>query len=234
MDPQNTPPGQPQPLPGGTRTTKLRERVLDQVRTDISTGIITEGTVLSAPTIARTLGVSTTPVREAMMDLVTDGLVEAVKNTGFRVTHMSSAALDHLTQVRLMLEPPAMHLIDATTIAAHHHALTQHADACTAAAHAHDLHEYLRHDRKFHTALLSCTGNPELVTLAANLRVRTRMYGLAALVNTRQLALAAHEHHQLITLLHQGDTATAETLLATHISHARGKWATGIAAPQAD
>ena len=64
----------------------LRESVTESLRAAIIAGTLKEGTLYSAPALAAAFGVSATPVREAMMDLTREGLVETVKNKGFRIT----------------------------------------------------------------------------------------------------------------------------------------------------
>ncbi len=209
------------------RPFKLRETVLGKLRTAIVTGELAEGALVSAPTLGHTLGVSATPVREAMMDLAREGLVDTVKNKGFRVTAMSEKELDDLAQIRLLLEPPAMHWIAGKIPADALRELTELADTCTRAAENEDLEEYLRTDREFHAQLLSFAGNTQLVDLATTLRMRTRMYGLRALAGEGLLAATSREHHELLRLVAAGDAVSAERLLAQHIGHARELWATG-------
>lgn len=209
------------PLSPLRRPLNLRETVLEQLRTAIITGELAEGTLVSAPSLGTTLGVSATPVREAMMDLAREGLVETVKNKGFRITTMSEQALDDLTQLRMLIEPPAMHLIPDDIPESAYEDLIQLADVCLAAAERDDLNEYLRNDRAFHAGLLGLTQNAQLVELAASLRVRTRLYGIGRLANEGRLAGSAREHHELIRLLRAGDRAAAERVLGHHISHAR-------------
>ncbi len=67
-------------LPRLDRPQNLRETVLTRLRTAIITGDLAEGQLVSAPVLGQQLGVSATPVREAMMDLSREGLVETVKN----------------------------------------------------------------------------------------------------------------------------------------------------------
>lgn len=209
------------------RPLNLRETVLEQLRTAIITGDLAEGTLVSAPTLGQTLGVSATPVREAMMDLAREGLVETVKNKGFRITRMSDKDLDDLAQIRLLLEPRAMHLVIGNIPEDAYEELTRLADACFRAAEREDLGEYLRHDREFHARVLSFSGNRQLVELATTLRLRTRLYGIALLARKGRLADSAREHQELIRLLREGDGAAAEALLVKHIGHARAIWATG-------
>lgn len=216
------------------RPLNLRETVLEQLRTAIVTGRLQEGEVVSAPVLGQALGVSATPVREAMMDLAREGLVETIKNKGFRITSMSEKDLDDLAQIRLLLEPPAIRLVAGQLPEAAISDLTRLADACLSAAEREDLEEYLRDDREFHALALSHTGNPQLVELATSLRARTRLYGIGLLAREGRLADSAREHHRLIDLLASGDGAGAEHLLREHISHARSIWATGGTAPDPD
>ncbi|WP_336658742.1 GntR family transcriptional regulator [Leucobacter sp. USHLN153] len=210
-----------------TRPLSLRETVLEQLRTAIITGRISEGEIVSAPALGASLGVSATPVREAMMDLAREGLVETLKNKGFRVTTMSEGDLDDLTQIRLLLEPPAMGLVAGNIPENALPGLQRLADACLKAAEQGDLEAYLRNDREFHALVLSFTRNAQLVELATSLRRRTRLYGIGTLSREGRLADSAREHHELIDLLVAGDGDRAEALLRHHISHARSLWATG-------
>jgi DNA-binding transcriptional regulator YhcF (GntR family) len=63
----------------------LREKVLQQVRAEIISGQSGPGTMYSVPTLATCLGISTTPVREALLELSRGGLVEPMRNRGFKV-----------------------------------------------------------------------------------------------------------------------------------------------------
>lgn len=208
------------------RPQKLRDTVLEHLRTAIIIGELAEGTLVSAPSLGQELGVSATPVREAMMELSREGLVETVKNKGFRITGMSGKDLDDLAQIRLLLEPPAMRLIAGRIPEEEYADLQQRADACLRAAQDQDLTAYLREDRQFHARILSFTGNRQLVELVTSLRLRTRLYGIRVLAGQGMLEASARDHHELIRLLRAGDGEAAERLMEAHISHARPFWAT--------
>src|SRR3954470_11176919 len=75
----------------------LREQVSHALRAALIAGELRPGVVYSAPVLAAGFGVSATPVREAMLDLAKEGLVEVVRNKGFRVTELSDRDLDELT-----------------------------------------------------------------------------------------------------------------------------------------
>ena len=216
-----------------TRPLSLRETVLEQLRTAIITGRLPEGELVSAPALGQALGVSATPVREAMMDLAREGLVETLKNKGFRVTTLGDRDLDDLAQIRLLLEPPAMRFVVGQISEAELPGLQRLADSCLRAAERADLEAYLRNDREFHARVLSFTGNEQLVELASSLRRRTRLYGIGSLAREGRLVDSAREHHELVELLVAGDAAAAETLLSEHISRSRTLWAAGTASESA-
>lgn len=219
------------PFTSVERPLNLRETVLEQLRTAIITGELAEGTLVSAPALGQALGVSATPVREAMMDLAREGLVETVKNKGFRITSMSEKDLDDLAQIRLLIEPPTMRLVAGKVTDEKHAELSRLADACLYAAEHANLEEFLRNDRDFHAEVLALTGNPHLVELATSLRRRTRLYGITALARDGHLADSAREHQELILLLRAGDGVGAEHLMRAHIGHSRNLWATGAEEP---
>ncbi|GAA1820936.1 GntR family transcriptional regulator [Brevibacterium celere] len=214
-------------LPRLDRPQNLRQSVLNSLRTAIITGELAEGQLVSAPVLGEQLGVSATPVREAMMDLSREGLVETVKNKGFRVTTMTEKDLDDLAQIRLLVEPPVMHAVAANITEEAFPELMRIADACTRGAAEEDLTAYLANDREFHAQVLAFADNPQLTELATSLRQRTRLYGIAGLAKEGKLVDSAREHHELIRLLRDRDGAGAEALLRAHIGHARSIWATG-------
>ena len=86
-------------LPSFHQQSSLREQVADALRAHLVSGRMRPGVLYSAPKLAAEFGVSATPVREAMLDLVSEGLVDVVRNKGFRVTHLSDAELDAMQPV---------------------------------------------------------------------------------------------------------------------------------------
>lgn len=205
----------------------LRSSVTDALRSAIILGDLVEGTVYSAPALAAPMGVSATPVREAMMDLAREGLVTTMKNKGFRITEMNGADLEEQTQVRQLLEGPAMRALAGHIPADELEQLQQLAERIADHARESDLHAYLLGDRDFHARLLEHTGNRRLVELTTRLRGQTRMRALRALADSGRLVDSALEHHRLLELLAEGDGEGAYELIVLHIGHASRLWSTG-------
>jgi DNA-binding GntR family transcriptional regulator len=210
------------PLPGRR---SLREEITQALRAAVITGHLRPGTVYSVPTLATQFGVSPTPVREAILDLAKEGLVAIAKNKGFRVNGLTDAELDQISEIRALLEVPVVSRLAGKLGPAQLDSLDALAQSIVDAAKHADLTAYLEADTAFHAALLGMGGNAMLVELVTDLRNRTRLFGLDALVHSGRLTDSAGEHVALVTLLRRGDAAQAATLMRRHLGHVRGIWA---------
>lgn len=203
----------------------VREQVRDILHAQVQTGELEAGAIYSAVVLAEQLGVSATPVREALMDLENAGLVEAVRNRGYRVRTISEADLDEIVAVRTLLEVPAMNLVLENASTAEIEALRPLAERITDAARRKDPTGFLVADSAFHTALLQLAGSPRLVKVVSELRGQTHLLGLRGLSASGDLESSGHEHTELVEALASGDAARAREVMRHHLQHARGIWA---------
>jgi DNA-binding GntR family transcriptional regulator len=206
---------------------RLRDQVAHALRAALISGELRPGVVYSAPALAADFGVSATPVREAMLDLAREGLVEAVRNKGFRVTELTERDLDDYTEIRALIEIPTVVQVTRTATAEQLEALRPQAQAIVAAARKHDLIGYLEADRQFHLDVLALGGNARLVETVGDLRKRSRLYGLNRLDQRGELVSSAEEHLELLDLMIAGDTAAVEACMTRHLGHIRSLWAEG-------
>ncbi|GGR84778.1 GntR family transcriptional regulator [Streptomyces sp. MBT70] len=209
----------------GGRRSSYRERVADALRAALIAGELRPGEVYSAPSLAARFGVSATPVREAMLDLAKEGLVDTVPNKGFRVTVVSDRQLDEYTQIRALIEIPTVVALARTADRVSLEALRPAAREIVQAAAAGDLIAYVEADTRFHLGLLALAGNAHLVEVVADLRGRSRLYGLTALVRTGRLLASAEEHLELLDALLERDEQAVDAIMTRHLGHVRGLWA---------
>ena len=204
----------------------LRAQVADAVRAALVAGQMPPGEVYSAPQLAEQFAVSVTPVREALLELVRDGLLVAVRNRGFRVAEPSDDELDATSEVRLLLEPAAAERAarqPSERRAAAEGELRGAARAVSAAAEAGDAVAHVRTDRAFHAALLDLGGNPVLTETVLRLRDRSRVHG-GGEVTRQVLERAAAEHDAIVDLVLAGDAAGAAAALTRHVRRVRREW----------
>lgn len=203
----------------------VRARVTEALRAAIVTGNLEAGQVYSAPRLGAQLGVSATPVREAMLDLVKEGLVRTVRNKGFEVLAPSPAALHDILEVRLLLEVPTLRrLTERGVREADLAGLLTLAEETVSTAEALDIVGHVAADLRFHLALLNLWGNDEITESVRALRSRSRLAGLWSSGNHETMIASAHEHVLLLDLLRDRDAHAAAELMESHINRVTSLW----------
>ncbi|OON39668.1 GntR family transcriptional regulator [Izhakiella australiensis] len=209
------------------RQTNLRDQALSILKLRLVSGDLAPGQIYSASALAEELGVSNSPVREAMLTLVNQGLMEAVRNRGFRVLPLSDKERHNIYELRMLLEVPSM----AKLAGMKEKIITRKAEFAAIAANMvnfareGDIVGYLEMDRQFHLGLLAILENEQLVTIVENLRDQSRQYGLKALRETGGLIKSAEEHQPILEAMAAGDETLTASLMTAHLTHLVGDWA---------
>jgi DNA-binding GntR family transcriptional regulator len=178
----------------------LRERIL--------AGDLPRGTRLRQASLAEELGVSRTPLREALRRLSTEGLVEFSPNRGATVSELDFGDMRHAWAARVALEPGAARL-----------AAERRAIAAQRAS-QHDREAGYAANREFHLALAAASGNPHLTRFAEMLwvpRIGVPIYEAQAGERAGTLAWA-EEHERITDAVAAGDAGLAEHLTRTHVA----------------
>ncbi|CAM3408574.1 GntR family transcriptional regulator [Isoptericola cucumis] len=202
----------------------IRSRVRETLREAMVAGELEPGAVYSAPVLAQRLGVSATPVREAMMELTQEGLVETIRQRGYRVVGLSDRALDEILQLRELIEVPTVGRVAALATPEQVRALRPLADRIDETASAGELQEFVAADTAFHTEVLAIAGNARLVEEVRRLRGMSRLLGLQTLHEEGRLVATIRDHHDLLDLLDAADVGGAESWMRRHLAHVRGIW----------
>jgi DNA-binding GntR family transcriptional regulator len=193
----------------------LREQVLQQVRAEIISGQSMPGSMYSVPTLAASLGVSTTPVREALLELARSGLIEPMRNRGFKVVEPTLTELRNLFDLREVLE------LHAATIVARKKKnlkeLVRFADQVARAVKNEDIRLYLEADRTFHQLLTAAAENERLTEMVMGLRDQMRLYGIKSRAGLTRQNKSAEEHYQILELAMAGEEDALTSLLRRHI-----------------
>jgi DNA-binding GntR family transcriptional regulator len=199
----------------------LRRQAYRAIRARIVKGEIAPGQIYTVAHFASRLGVSVTPVREALLDLINEGLIEVVRTRGFRVVKLSKKDLDEIFDLRTLLEAPTVARL-ARRLSAEEMAecrrLEEEIEECAASD---DWMGFVETDRQFHLRLLEAYGSKRLVDMVARLRDQSRFHGIRALAQAGELGRTAQEHRLILDAIERGDAAEAEGLMRRHIEHAR-------------
>ncbi|HEX6525675.1 MAG TPA: GntR family transcriptional regulator [Streptosporangiaceae bacterium] len=207
-------PGAPAFLTGAAGALPSRTvAVLGAIKHAILAGELRPGQALVESDLAERLGVSKTPVREALKTLAGAGLVTMSPYKGATVRVVGDDEARHLYDVRLLLEPEAL---SRSVIGGNDWARAR--AALARADHATDLAERSLANRDFHAALYAGCGNPLLISMLADLRDQTALVSATSWRQNPSWECEAAEHLAVLEAAEAGEAAKAAGLLRAHIT----------------
>jgi DNA-binding GntR family transcriptional regulator len=193
--------------------------VLEAIKHAILAGELKPGQPLVETDLAEVLGVSKTPVREALKTLAGAGLVIMNPYKGAAVRVVDDEQARHVYDARLLIEPEAL----ARAVTSRHDWLPAH-QALHRADHAADQAERSLANRDFHRELYAGCGNPLLIRMLDDLRDQTALVSAAAWrhepdwLQTPSWEHEAAEHRAVLQAAEDGDAEGAAALLRGHIA----------------
>jgi DNA-binding GntR family transcriptional regulator len=200
------------------RRASLGDQVYLEILQRIQQGSIPTGTRLRDTAIAAELGVSRTPVREALVRLAREGILAAAIGRGFRLSPLDPGELREIGSILAALEPLALEQSPEPT----GDRLERLAEVVRRLEQTRgDVAACVELDDEFHRILLEACPNRRLLDLVATLRRSLRRYLHHYLQRGGRVSLSSLQHGKILDALGKGDTAAARLLLER-------KWRRGI------
>jgi len=211
----------------------LRQRAYEHIHRMIATGELAAGSQVSELSLARRIGISRTPVREAIRRLAAEGLVEQVPRFGTIVRTPDRRELAELYEIREALEGYAAGKAAAAVGQADLVILQGLCDEMAVvgrevrhrgvrAAEGDLLERFLAADLGFHLVVLRAAGNRRLARLTADTQVLTRIFGLRRQTHHLPVIRDAYRfHRRVLRALAAHDTAGARRWVARHIRRSK-------------
>ena len=196
----------------------LADAVARAVRDGVAAGQLVPDTTYSVYQLADLLGVSRSPVREGLLRLAEAGLVEILRNRGFRVLPPRAADVEEIIGIRLALEPPAARAAALTGTDTDHDAIRTALATMAAAAGRDDETAFWAADRTLHDLLLRAAGKPRTAAIVDGLRSTTALLGPPTTASGRTLARIHAEHEPVVAAVLARDGATAFTAMHAHLT----------------
>lgn len=197
----------------------LRDVVFKTLRQAILTGELKPGERLMEIHLANKLGVSRTPIREAIRQLELEGLVIMVPRKGAQVASITEKSLTDVLEVRLALEKLAVELACKRISYEQKEFLREKLIEFEELAGTDDLSNVARADVAFHDAIFSATGNMRLGQMVNNLAEQMYRYRFEYIKDKSGHKKLVAEHRQIFDAIIKGDTEAATREISTHIKN---------------
>ena len=205
------------------RDTSLSKLVKGDIEALILKGVLIPGQRISEPDVASRLQVSRVPVREALRELESSGLVISRKHSGVFVRQLDATEVRDLYQMRGLLDGFAGRCV-ATLPLEKREALAGllsiSVDTMRRAATAHDVQGYYAENLRFHWAIMVAAGNQQLLESYRGLVQKLHLSRLENLSQDMGMQVSIAEHAEIVEALCATNAARCEALLAQHVGDA--------------
>jgi DNA-binding GntR family transcriptional regulator len=191
------------------------------IRNAIIEGRLEPGRRLKEEELARELGISRTPVREALLMLQAEDLVVASPNRGATVRVHDAADLDDLYELRALLEGHAARRAAERVSGVELDSLRESCDRFEALSPDDDLPGLVRENLFFHNTILEVSASTRLATMVRKVIELPLVYNSYRWYSPEQKRLSVHYHRQIVKALTAADADRAELIMKEHLFEAR-------------
>ncbi len=195
------------------RSESLATQAYFEIRRAIREGAITRAQFFSEAEFAQSLGVSRTPVREALLDLFREGIVEIVPKRGFRLVELDEGAIEEIRLVRICLERLVVSRL--CSIATDKDIAELRGIASGVGAEDNDM---FGTDESFHMRMAEIAQLPHVRNILMGIRGKMYLITSGARIAKLRNQTVVSEHHALLDRIAERDAAAAESAITQHIT----------------
>ena len=206
----------------------LHEEAVHRLRDLIVQGELAPGARLNERVLCEKLGISRTPLREAIKLLAAEGLVDLLPNRGALVAALDTGRLAETLQVMGALEGLAGELACRHASEARIADIRRLHEKMLAMHERGDLAGYFRHNQAIHQSIVEASGNPVLANLYRQLNTSARRARYMANLSRERWDAAVREHEAILTALEARDVRTLKRLLRDHLANKLASVMTGL------
>jgi DNA-binding GntR family transcriptional regulator len=207
----------------------MTSQLIVHFRDRILAGTYPPGSALRQDTLASEFGTSKIPVREALVHLQSEGLVDIYPNRGFQVRPLTTTELDEVFSLRMQIEPAAVALGAKLALAADHEAAGAALDELNDALQAEEFSSSGRLNRAFHLLLIVPRVQPVASDILSRLHTLAQRYVQAHLRPEGRVKRATREHAALLKAWRLGNSQKACAMIHAHIKSTRDDLARVVA-----
>lgn len=198
---------------------KLPDQIFDIIKRMILSGKLEAGQKIPEESIAASLKVSRTPIREALQKLQQVGIIEIVPRSFAQVVKLKPEDRKHIGEVRMQLELLTARLISQTAADEDIAALKEISEACLALAKKGDKASVYEKHSEFHLEMALRTGNPYLYDMMKSIDVKVQLLRVSGYVRAEQIIENLSFHPRIIDAIARHDGEEAEQLTMEHLEN---------------
>ncbi|HWM81274.1 MAG TPA: GntR family transcriptional regulator [Pseudolabrys sp.] len=199
------------------RTLSLRDKALLQLRKAIVIGRLEPGSLHSEQTIAARLGLSRTPIREALLQLAGEGLIVFLPNRGARIVDLDAAHLAQVLQFRAAIEGCGASRMAANPNPKRIAKLEAELKRQRAILRSGERLQWVDANTDFHTLLAEASENRLMIEAFGPLASHTKRLGYRMNHRTQRMQESLDEHSAIVDAIRRGDVDRARTMAEEHL-----------------
>ncbi|MBU2646087.1 MAG: GntR family transcriptional regulator [bacterium] len=209
-------------MSGIIESVNLRDQIYEIIRDMILRRDINPGEKIVEDDLSKQIGVSRTPLREALCRLDNEGIVKIIPRRGAFVSELSQTTIIEVLQIREVLEGLVTRLaaenMTKKVLGQLRASLDNIRDTPDAPEH---LIKFTHADEKFHDILLAASRNTMLQNFMSNINTHLRFIRIRTVVIPNRAKKTVNEHYTILDAIEQKDVARAEELMRQHITSVR-------------
>jgi DNA-binding GntR family transcriptional regulator len=205
------------------RPASLKDAAYRQIKGLLLSGQLERDRLYSAQYFADSLGVSRTPVREALLQLASEGFLVCKDVRGFKIKDFAAKEIRDVFETRQVIESYLVKRLVEEMSAVDLQGMERSLQSMKAAAGQEDAHGFLESDKEFHMLPVRRTGNLHLLAVMEAIRNQMSIFGLTALSHPGRYQEVIREHEAILTALRQRDKKKAVQAMSQHLATTEGR-----------
>ncbi len=202
-----------------SRAKSLKERAYDKLKELIITGGLEPGELHNEKRLAEALGVSRTPVREALLELSREGMVAFVPGKGVEIFKIKAEQVREVFEIRKIIEGYILKKIASRLTSEDIKEIDQNISRQEKMLGKRDRLAFIEYDKQFHLYIASRIGNKQIESILDNLRDQMHLMGIRAVEDHSRMKQVIKEHHAIFSGLKEGNPQKAYSALIDHLDN---------------
>jgi DNA-binding GntR family transcriptional regulator len=199
------------------RPGSLKDLAYQEIKRQLLAGGLRRELVYSANQFAEILGISRTPAREALLQLVAEGHLVPVENQGFRIKEYSEKEIRDFFEARRLVETYVVERVAGSLTPEQLLEMDEGHRRMALLAKEGDHDAFLEIDKEFHTSLVRRHHNVLLESVMDRIRSHFAVFGLAAISHEGRAQEILREHRSVLHALHEGNKEKAAAAMREHL-----------------